>query len=128
MFRLLGNTNGENTLGSAIGIKGSIKAKRRTRSRRNVALKVFRFHKTIVHAHFRWHRLVEVAERKQRERIRGREIERQLQINEREILPTAATERGIYILALLYAAPLSRVHYHAHPLAPLKLFDGLDNP
>src|SRR5262249_29494655 len=32
------------------------------------------------------HRLVEVAERKQRERMRGCEIERQLQVNEPEIL------------------------------------------
>ena len=40
------------------------------------------------------HRLVEVAERKQSERMRRREIERELQIDEAEILAAAPSKRG----------------------------------
>ena len=40
------------------------------------------------------HLLVEIGERQQRQRLIGREIERELQIDEPEILAAAAAERG----------------------------------
>src|SRR5262249_59544091 len=55
------------------------------------------------------HRLVEIAQREQRQRMRGREIERQLQVNEPEILPSAPAERGAEPVKHLGGTRLPRV-------------------
>ena len=54
------------------------------------------------------HLLVEIGERQQRQRMVGREIERELQIDEAEILAAAAAERGAEAVERFGGAGLRR--------------------
>src|SRR6266511_4071957 len=59
--------------------------------------------------------------------MRGREIERQLQVNEPEILAATAAERGAEPIEHFGGARLRRVHHHGQLLSRLELVDGLDD-
>src|SRR5262249_57976685 len=72
-------------------------------------------------------RLVEVAERQQGERMRGREIERELQVDEAEILPPAPPKRGTEPVEHLGSARLRRVDHQGELLASLELVGRLDD-
>src|SRR5260370_25482498 len=73
------------------------------------------------------HRLVEVAERKQSERMRGREIERELQVDEPEILAPAPAKRGTEPVEHLGGARLRRVDPPGKLLARLDLAGRFDD-
>src|SRR5262249_11807807 len=73
------------------------------------------------------HRLVEVAERKQSERMRRREIERELQIDEAEILAPAPSKRGTEPVEHLGGARLRRVDHQGKLLAGVELVGRLDD-
>src|SRR5262245_49465186 len=72
------------------------------------------------------HRLVEIAERKQSERMRRREIERKLQIDEPEILAPEPSKRGTEPVEHLGGARLWRVD-HQGELASLELVGRFDD-
>ena len=71
------------------------------------------------------HRLVEVGERQQRQRMRRREIERELQIDEAEILAAAAAERGAEPVEHFGGARLRGVDQERQLLAGLEVADRL---
>ena len=63
------------------------------------------------------HRLVEIGQRQQRQRMIGREIERELQIDQREILAAAARQRGADAVQRLGGAGLRRIDQRRQLLA-----------
>src|SRR5207248_9888333 len=67
------------------------------------------------------HRLIEIAKRQQRERMRGREIERELQVNESEIFAAAPAKRGAESIEHLGSARLRRVDHQWELLAGFEL-------
>src|SRR5262249_4131567 len=69
----------------------------------------------------------EVAERKQSERMRGREIERKLQVDEPEILAPAPSKRGTEPVEHLGGARLRRVNHQGELLAGGELVGRLDD-
>ena len=73
------------------------------------------------------HLLVEVGERQQRERLVGREIERELQIDQAQVLAAAAAERGAEPVEHLGGAGLRRVDQRRQLLAVLDAFHRLDD-
>ena len=68
-------------------------------------------------------RFVEIGEREQRQRVRRREIERELQIDEAEILAAAPAERGAETVEHLGGAGLREFDQMRQPLAGLDLLD-----
>ena len=73
------------------------------------------------------HLLVEIGERQQRERLVRREIERELQIDEAEVLAAAAAERGAEAVEHLGGAGLRRVDQRRQLLARLEAVHRLDD-
>src|SRR5262245_51134815 len=73
------------------------------------------------------HRLVEIAERKQSERMRGREIERKLQVDEPEILPPEPSKRGTEPVEHLGGARLWQIDHQGELLASLELVGRFDD-
>src|SRR5262249_2067420 len=73
------------------------------------------------------HCLVEVAKRKQSERMRRRKIERELQIDEPEILAPAPSKGGTEPVEHLGAARLRRVDHQGKLLAGVELVGRLDD-
>ena len=63
------------------------------------------------------HRLVEIGERQQRQRMVGREVERELQIDQREILAAAAGQRGADAVQRFGGAGLRRIDQRRQLLA-----------
>src|SRR5262249_25470011 len=73
------------------------------------------------------HRFIEIAKRKQRERMRRREIESQLQVDQAEILTAAAPEHGPEAIENLRSTQLRGVDEQRKLLAGLDLVDGFDD-
>src|SRR5207237_5423429 len=72
-----------------------------------------------------FHRLIEIAKRQQRERMRGREIERELQVNESEIFAAAPAKRGAESIEHLCSPRLRRVDHKWELLAGFELVHRL---
>src|SRR5205823_4974538 len=73
------------------------------------------------------HRLVEVAERKQGERMRRREIERKLQVDEAEILASLPPKRGAEPIKHLGSTCPGRVYHQGKLFSGLKFVGRLDD-
>src|SRR5262249_59678191 len=72
-------------------------------------------------------RIVEVAERKQGERMRWREVERKLQVDEADILSSLPSKRGAEPMEHLGGTGLGRVHHQGELLAGLELVGRFDD-
>ena len=70
-------------------------------------------------------RFIKIGEREQGQRMVGRQIERELQIDEREILAAAAAERGADAVQRFAAAGLRARHQQRQFLTGLELLDRL---
>src|SRR5581483_3951177 len=71
------------------------------------------------------HRFIEIGEREQCQRMIGLEVERKLQIDQREILATAARQRGTDAVKRLGRTGLRRINQRRQLLAGLGVAQAL---